>query len=1440
MRSYQMSRTEITTAKAIYPQIYAYTLPTVTDKQGWVKIGYTEKSSVHTRIKEQVRTVDLSYDLLWSEIAKLHNDEYFTDHQLHSYLRRHKNIENKKGEHRRTEWFFYNGTPQKSLQDFYDFVSANYSQENNSSEYELRQEQLDAVNKTLAYFKDNPDGEFLWNAKPRFGKTLTAYDLACKLNAKKVLIVTNRPAIANSWFDDFEKFIAWQTDFAFVSTSDSLKERRVLNREQFLDQMTKPNGKKNMIAFISLQDLKGSIHFGGQFDKLDWVKQLTWDLLVIDEAHEGVDTLKTDVAFDNINRDFTLHLSGTPFKALSGGQFSQDEIYNWTYADEQSAKLNWADDEDSNPYATLPTLNLFSYQMSRMISDKVNQGADIGGDNIDFAFDLNEFFATDDKGNFIHKKEVEKWLNTLSQNEKYPFSTKELRDEIKHSFWLLNRVDGAKALAKLLKNHPVFENYKIILAVGDGRGDDNDMISGRALDRVKQAIQENEKTITLSVGQLTTGITIPEWTAVLMLSNLKSPALYMQTAFRAQNAWQYEKDGQFYQKKNAYVFDFAPERTLTIYDEFANNLSLKTSNGNGTTDERENNIKELLNFFPVIAEDSEGKMVGLDVNQVLTIPKVFKATEVVKRGFMSNLLFQNISGIFSAQSDEVREIIEQFEYYDNGKINKEKTNTPIDTQGVQVDSDGNAVVDNEIVINTNNARFGEKVYATIETQTQDIIQNNELNNENLAKNLTNIITQSTQSAFKELAKENGLTEKFAEKVVKEQSQEIAYEVNKLQEQNKIEQNTLKVAFENELKTAKTESEKQQIKSDYEIKKQVINQDLQHKISETVNEKVAQLTQNSTETILQEAEQNKQNKVEDDIRGRLRGFSRTIPSFLMAYGDKNTILANFDSHISDAVFKEVTGITLEQFRVLRDKHQFFDEQVFDNAVQEFLNKRFALANYFDEHQTEDIFDYIPPQRTNQIFTPKNVVKMMMDKFEEENPDIFSNPNLKFADFYMKSGLYITEIVKRLYMGLENTFPNPKERLKHIFANQVYGFAPSEIIYNIAKNFILGFDELENIDPKINVSHIVQLDTTPYAKGELNFNDKLTKIFGKAMKFDVIVGNPPYQESAKGESTKDTPIYHYFYQLAEKCSDKYCLISPARFLFNAGSTDKNWNEKMLNDEHLKVVYFEQKSENVFSNTDIKGGIAIICRDNQKAFGKIGVFTSFHELNTISQKVGKLTTKTLDEIVTNRGQYRYANKIYQDYPKDMEQISDRRIASNAFVKLPHLFTDEKPNDGLEYIQILGRFKNERCFKWLHRAYLSEPENLGSFKVILPKANGSGAIGEVLSTPLIGEPLIGEPLIGYTETFVAIGCFGNRLEAENCLKYVKSKFVRTMLGILKITQDNTKEKWAKVPLQDFTADSDIDWSQSIREIDKQLYAKYGLSDEEIDFIESKVREMS
>ena len=1078
--------TVIKTTKMIYPQIYAYTLPTIPDNEGWIKIGYTERKNVDDRIKEQTKTaaINLDYLKMWSEPAKFStSDDWFKDKPLHAYLRKYKNVEQRPN----TEWFFYNGTPEKAHADFEDFRNKERSQVKEELTYQLRAEQEAAVLQTLDYARNHKNGEYLWNAKPRFGKTLTTYDFARKLDVNKVLIVTNRPAVANSWFDDFEKFIAWQTDFAFVSTSDSLKDRLVMNRDEFEKQMHN-GGKDRMVAFISLQDLKGAISFGGGRDKLKWVKDLHWDLLVIDESHEGVDTFKTDIAFENINRDLTLHLSGTPFKAVASGKFAQNQIYNWTYADEQEAKAAWDKPEENNPYEKLPRLSMFSYQMSQMITDEVNKGAEINGENIDFAFDLNEFFETNDNGKFVHEADIKKWLDSLSHNEKYPFSTKELRDELKHSFWILNRVASAKALQKLLKEHPVFENYEVVLAAGDGRGSDDDQsINQKSLGRVREAIATHDKTITLSVGQLTTGVTVPEWTAVLMLSNMKSPSLYMQAAFRAQNPCDYKVDGQMRQKENAYVFDFAPERTLMIYDEFANNLSSKTTNGGGTTDDRKANIRTLLNFFPVIAEDNNGKMVELDVNQVLTIPKVIKAQEVVRRGFMSNLLFQNISGIFASAG--AREILEQLNPVDVGKTVPRKTDDPIDTKDVRVDNNGEATVEQDIVVAQTNAHFGEKVYAEIQSTIEEATNQ-------VANNLSNVVATTfkeyTQEAVKGLAKENGLTAKAAEQVVQQSANVIAREVDTVQKRAEIKHAEAEVEYKKIVAEAHNDEAKvAEAKVAYEVKNHQIEEDFKKEVATTVETKTKELIQQSTETILKKAEDKKKNTVEDDVRARLRGFARTIPSFLMAYGEPSTTLASFDTTIKDEVFKEVTGITLDQFRTLRDTYNFFDAVVFDESVQEFLRKRADLANYFDESQEEDIFDYIPPQQTNQIFTPKKVVKMMIDKLEEESPEDFTNPDKTFADLYMKSGLYITEIVKRLYAGLEDKIPDENERLKHILEHQVYGFAPSEIIYNIARNFIFGFDENAK---NINDSHIVYLDTTSFARGEGDFEAKCDELFG----------------------------------------------------------------------------------------------------------------------------------------------------------------------------------------------------------------------------------------------------------------------------------------------------------------------------------------------------------
>ena len=380
----------------------------------------------------------------------------------------------------------------------------------------------------------------------------------------------------------------------------------------------------------------------------------------------------------------------------------------------------------------------------------------------------------------------------------------------------------------------------------------------------------------------------------------------------------------------------------------------------------------------------------------------------------------------------------------------------------------------------------------------------------------------------------------------------------------------------------------------------------------------------------------------------------------------------------------------------------------------------------------------------------------------------------------------------------------------------------------------FDDVNNQEKKGDMFTLVK----DWKNKVLVSMDSISK-GDEMMKFDVVIGNPPYQEEAQGTSTKDMPIYHKFIDSAFEIGEKACLITPARFLFNAGGTPKQWNREFLKNPHVKVPYYEQNSAKVFPNTSIKGGIAITIFDKQKDYGAIETFTSFEELNSIMKKVNVVPEQSLAEIVTNRGAYRYSDLIYKDYPDAMKRVSDRRLASNAFIKLQELFYNDIPNDGNEYIKILGRFDNERLYKWFRRDYINSPINLDRYKIILPKANGSGAIGEVLSTPLIGEPLIGEPLIGYTETFIAIGAFVTEFEAKACLKYIKGKFSRAMLGILKITQDNTKETWRKVPIQDFTLNSDIDWSQSIENIDQQLYKKYNLSQDEIDFIESKVRAM-
>ena len=335
--------------------------------------------------------------------------------------------------------------------------------------------------------------------------------------------------------------------------------------------------------------------------------------------------------------------------------------------------------------------------------------------------------------------------------------------------------------------------------------------------------------------------------------------------------------------------------------------------------------------------------------------------------------------------------------------------------------------------------------------------------------------------------------------------------------------------------------------------------------------------------------------------------------------------------------------------------------------------------------------------------------------------------------------------------------------------------------------------------------------------------------------AIIGNPPYQ--VVSENTSDAPVYHLFIDLASQLTQRVSLITPARYLFDAGKTPKEWNAKVLQDEHFKVMNYWANSTEVFPTVDIKGGVAVMYRDSKQNFGKIGTFTAYPELTCIANKVVPMSESgAFANLIYSPESYRLSDKLHTDFPWVVERLSKGHpydITTNIFDKLPDIFRKERLTNEDE-VRFYGRYKNERCYRWVKRDYIEYHPNLDKYKVIVPKSNGSGAIGEVLSTPIIGEPLI-----GVTQTFLTIGAFDTQAEAEACLKYIKTKFARTMLGILKATQDNKKETWRLVPLQDFTADSDIDWRMSVADIDRQLYRKYGLEEKEITFIEEKVRAM-
>lgn len=1280
---------------------------------------------------------------------------------------------------------------------------------------DFRPEQKEAISAAIDKFSTKTGRKFLWNAKMRFGKTLSALEVARRLGeedprkpnrplVKTVLIVTHRPVVDKGWRDDFKKIFFDQLD-TYKYGSRNLDDNGSVG--DFYSLTEEVEKGKRLVFFVSMQFLRLSNLVGGGNDdplKRD-IMNYDWDMVVVDEAHEGTKTLRGQNVIDRLKKDKTvmLSLSGTPFNLYD--DFKDEEIYTWDYVKEQRAKAKWEEEHygDPNPYADLPHMNLFTFDLSKVMRD--NEDADTS----DFKF--NEFFRTwtgerkkdGEKlpskeliGRFIHEDAVNDFLNMLVREDgesNYPYSTEEFRNKFKHTFWIVPGVKEAAAIEKLLDKHPVFENFKIVNVAGDGNIEDP---NGEALQEVEDAIKNNDYTITLSCGKLTTGVSVPQWTAVFYLkgSEMTTAATYMQTIFRVQT--HAVLDGE--QKRECYVFDFAPSRALRVVAETAKMAVRAKGSGamgfvKGTQEEEEEELGEFLKFCPVISLE-EGGMRPYEPSKLFAQLKDVYVARAVQSGYADNSLYSPDT-IIKLNPDALAAL---------ERMRKKIGEMPNLPKAQKINVGHPPMTEEE----KRKAKEGEKAKKKGKEPTPE---------------------QKEAMEKKRIEREE---KKARISVIRGISIRIPLLVYGAEIADGLEDKKLSISNFTKLVDDASWAEFMPAgitKDDFDA----IRDSYDPVIFREAAKRIRSLTRAADSM---------------DVEERIDRIATVFSYFHNP--DKETVLTPWrvvNMHMADTV-----------------------------GGWSFYNEDFSQPNVEIRKDSDgNEYEYTWPRFVDQ---------------GEVTADVFGNYEARLLEINSKTGLYplyLTYSLYRLWKSeyvryglIDKAERDDKVIWDSILNDNIFVVCKTPMARAITRRTLVGFrrhDDGREIQVNavcpywiLNKAELVKKKVIKVAKGELfshnapykadlvevlRFDPSIfehdvvrpewwervdskakikldRKTFKNMIKFDAVVGNPPYQE--KKEDTSDAPVYHLFIDSASRLATLSSMITPGRFLFNAGKTPKEWNERILNDTHFRVVWYKTKSEDIFPNVDIKGGVTVTIYNNKVANGGIGVYAKYKELNTILGKViNHPDFHSIDSIIFVQNKFDL-NILYSEHPELRLKIGsngrERRLTTSIFSL--NIFNDKKCEES--DITILGLIKNIRTYKTIPVRFLDEHENLYKYKVIIPKSNGTGAIGEVLSTPLIGEPLI-----GVTQSFISFGAFDNIIEAQAAYKYICSKFARVMLGVLKVTQDNSKETWRFVPLQDFTVNSDIDWTQSIAEIDKQLYKKYGLGQTEIDFIEKMIKPM-
>ena len=1300
------------------------------------------------RITQETGTAAIEYKLEYTELAiyEADGEEFgFDDHDVHDVLENsgYHAVEFANLEYNPKEWYpvttelvikAINAVKHnQSLLERKDWKTA--SAREKKTEIVLREEQKLAVTKTLTQFLHG--SKMLWDAKMRFGKTLCALEVVKRKPFNRVLILTHRPAVRDGWFKDFN--LLQLPGFHYVTRVKNkllVDGQKIAGGLEVLKQYTEHDPDYKYIYFASIQDIRGSktVNKKSKFDKNNELFKEKWDLLIIDEAHEGIRTEKGKAVvaeFQKNKQMKSLYLSGTPYNILK--LFKEKEIYRWDYNMEQDAKERWTKEhpDEKNPYEGLARLNICTYNLGEVMTNYSHDENDY--------FNFTEFFRVDaDTDKFVHEDDVRAFLKLMTKDGEnkelnYPFATSEYRDYFQHTLWSIPGVDAARCLSAILredKEDNYFRDYEIVNIAGKGDSDiereneDNatrDKKETEALAKVQNAIRTHEKTITLTCGRCTTGVSVPEWTAVLMLSGSyeTKAARYLQTIFRCQTPFKGKT------KRECYAFDFAPDRTLTVIDNYLTEIS-RGSGSKNFGQKKAQETERFLKFCSFISIDGS-KTVNFDTRNFMK--QVNRAySEEIMRGH-TRKLFDNLDNISNDVFELLKNIDAKMSVSSSGKKGRGK---------VKVNSEG---------VTGEGATTSSSSSGTIkEPKEPKIGKKNKTKGDQAYEILEKIIIRFPMLIYGAIDK---LSDSFTiDKFVKDIDEK---------------------SWEEFMPKGLT-------KADFIKVAHIIKNERFIAWAESIYEKVNAL----------------EGKPVDE---RVNGIADIISEF--RYPDKETVLTPWrvvNMHLSDTV----------------GGYDFFGEK---HGDEDLLSEPRFVGE--DREVTKRVF-----------FTPApNILEL--------------NSKTGLYPLYMAYTLYRLQCKNQQGFGPELTNEEKADVWKKVIEKNIFVVCKTKMAERITNRTLVGFSNIKvnakcYTDVRNNNADIIEtLKNNPQHFVE---DVKNGKEFWKAnnnrnMKFNAVVSNPPYQVGVNKE-----PLYHHFISIGMEIGDLGTLIHPGRFLFNAGKTPKAWNQKMLNDEHFKVVKYWKKSDEVFDAVDIKGGVAVTMWDKQNVIGPIGTFVLHDELRTIQEKVESLGEESFSKLVYSRDLYQLTELFYKENPElEGRQSKGHRfdLGTTAFSLFPEVFSDEKPaGDG--YALVVGRENDTRIAKWIKKEYLKLPDNFESYKVVVPKSNGSGHFGESLSSPFVAAPFHAQ-----NTTFLSIGKFDSIFEAEACLKYIKTKFVRCMLGILKVTQDNPKSVWSKVPLQNFTQQSGINWDLSIPELDAALYQKYNLTQDEIDFIESNVSAM-